>query len=140
MPRITKSGPVLSMATKLYLITSTVATGVGGGFFVPRCFPMALPSPSWLHCPQKRQSCSYGSPRGGAATLLPSPPLLPLCHGCPALAITTQFPRKGHEPSRGNFFIPEPSFHRQASRPSSPPSFRFLTTYQVAPINYITKM
>ena len=68
MPRITKSGPALSTATKLYLITSTVATGVGGGFFVPRCFPMALPSPSWLHCPQKRQSCSYGSPCGGVIT------------------------------------------------------------------------
>ena len=33
---------------------------------------------------------SYGSPHGGVATLLPSLPLLPLCHGCPALAITAQ--------------------------------------------------
>ena len=68
MPRITTCGAVLSTATKLYLITSTVATGVGGGFFVPRCFPMALPSPSRLCCSQKQQSCSYGSPYGGVAT------------------------------------------------------------------------
>ena len=39
MPRITKSGPALSMATKLYLITSTVATGVGGGFFCSQMLP-----------------------------------------------------------------------------------------------------
>ena len=45
MPRITKSGPVLSMATKLYLITSTVATGVGGGFFCSQLFLRGLTLP-----------------------------------------------------------------------------------------------
>lgn len=46
MPRITKSGPVRFMATKLYLITSTVATGVGGGFL----FPVV---PPWLDTPHR---------------------------------------------------------------------------------------
>lgn len=67
MPRITKSGPVLSTATKLYLITSTVATGVGGGFL----FPVVPP-------------CRYPRHRGSAdpAPPLSLPPLAPplLCH------------------------------------------------------------
>ena len=42
MPRITKNGPALSTATKLYLITSTVATGVGGGFFCSQMLPHAI--------------------------------------------------------------------------------------------------
>ena len=70
MPRITKNGPALSTATKLYLITSTVATGVGGGFFCSQLFLRGLtpPPPSRLRCPQKWQSCSYGFPYGGVAT------------------------------------------------------------------------
>lgn len=43
MPRITKSGPVRFMATELYLITSTVATGVGGGFLFPDASPCHHP-------------------------------------------------------------------------------------------------
>ena len=43
MPRITKNGPARFMATKLYLITSTVATGVGGGFLFPDASPCHHP-------------------------------------------------------------------------------------------------
>lgn len=132
MPRITKSGPALSMATKLYLITSTVATGVGGGFL----FPVV---PPWLDTPHRGFAVLKNGKVVPTAPLAAGlSPFLPLYHGCPALAITTQFPRKGYKPSRGNFFMSGHSPRRQASLSSSPPSFRFLTTYQVAPAPAMT--
>ena len=137
MPRITKSGPARFMATKLYLITSTVATGVGGGFL----FPVV---PPWLDTPHR----GFAVLKNGK--VVPTASLRRGCHPVTitsALAVVPWLPRPRHHnaspPERlqafpGEFFISGHSSRCQASRSPSSPSFRFLTTYQVAPMPAMT--
>lgn len=67
MPRITKNGPVRFMATKLYLITSTVATGVGGGFLFPDASPWRYPA-TIAPLSSKTAKLFLRLPYGGVAT------------------------------------------------------------------------
>ena len=56
------------MATKLYLITSTVATGVGGGFFCSQLFLRGLTLPIAAMLSSKTAKLFLRLPYGGAAT------------------------------------------------------------------------
>lgn len=116
MPRITKSGPALSTATKLYLITFTVATGVGGGFFVPRCFlrGLTLPIAAPLTSKTAKLFLRLPSRRG--------------CHPVtitPALAVVPWLPRPRHHnaipPERPRAFPGEFFYTRAFVPPSSIP-------------------
>ena len=68
MPRITKNGPALSTATKLYLITSTVATGVGGGFFCSQMLPHAITLAIVAPLSSKMAKLFLRLPYGGVTT------------------------------------------------------------------------
>ena len=114
MPRITKNGPVLSTATKLYLITSTVATGVGGGFLFP-VVPPWLDTPSPIAAPLTSKT----------AKLFLRLPSRRGCHPVtitPALAVVPWLPRPRHHnaipPERLQAF-PGEFFYASAFAPPS---------------------
>ena len=68
MPRITTCGAALSTATKLYLITSTVATGVGGGFFCSQMLPHAIALAIVAPLSSKMAKLFLRLPYGGVTT------------------------------------------------------------------------